>query len=115
VSKTAKPKLGLLEAEEIVFNLLRYELNDNQFSALVSFILSEGEYLFRRSALLRMINEGDILQASKCFLRYTMRRGKTVNTLVKLRKAEKKLFLMPIVVINNEAKNDSSQQPPQPK
>jgi GH24 family phage-related lysozyme (muramidase) len=111
LTKTDKPKLPLDEAQYLVFTLLQYEVNENMFSALVSFISSVGEPAFRKSKVLSLINLGtekSLLDAGK-YLRttHTMTRGKVNTKLSRLRKAESKLFLMPVIVANNGGKNDN--------
>lgn len=98
IKKVKSPKIPQPEAEQIVFNLVRTEINDNQFSALVSFVMSEGEYKLRRSILLKTLNGGNILQAGLYFPKYTTRNGKIRKALILLRKAEQRLFLMPVIV-----------------
>jgi lysozyme len=74
-------------------------LSQNQFDALAAFVFNIGLENFRRSAVLRRINEGDLLRAA-----YAMELWRTaefqgerivVDALVRRRAAEKLLFLTP--------------------
>jgi len=47
------------EAAEVVDRLVKVDLTDNQFGALVSFVFNLGEPRFRSSTLLRVLNKGD--------------------------------------------------------
>jgi len=49
----------LLEAETAVSSLVKVELTENQFGALVSFVFNVGTGAFRSSTLLRRLNKGD--------------------------------------------------------
>ncbi len=52
-------KKDLLEAETAVSSLVKVELTENQFGALVSFVFNVGTGAFRSSTLLRRLNKGD--------------------------------------------------------
>ena len=75
-------------------------LNQNQFDALTAFAFNIGLENFRRSSVLRRLNEGSLIQAA-CAMelwRKAQFEGETivVDALVRRRSAEKTLFLTPV-------------------
>lgn len=60
----------LARFEKEVSRLVFVELNENQFSALVSFVFNMGAARFARSTLLRMLNAGSYLDAAAQFDRW---------------------------------------------
>jgi lysozyme len=74
-------------------------INANQFDALVSFAFNVGVANFRRSVVLKRINEGRLLQAASALelWRKAMFEGEdlVLDALVRRRAAEKALFLTP--------------------
>ena len=85
--------------EQVISDTVRAPLNQNEFDALTSLIFNIGEDNWRRSTVLRKLNEGDKLAAARAFEMWTKARvnGELVNLdgLVRRRAAEKSLFLMP--------------------
>lgn len=79
-------------AEKAVFDTVPEWLNDNQFSALVSFVYNIGPVNFRSSTLLKKLVQGDVNGAAKEFGRWKYDDGKELPGLVKRRLAEKTLF-----------------------
>ena len=79
--------------EKDVSKLVKVTLTQNQFDALVSFAYNVGLGAFRDSTLLKLLNAGDIDNASKQFERWNKAGGKVSNGLIRRRKAEKALFL----------------------
>ena len=75
-------------------------LNRNQFDALCSFVFNIGSENYRSSAVLRRLNEGQVLQAGACMEMWRKAEvgGQTivVDALVRRRAAEKLLFLTPL-------------------
>ena len=74
-------------------------LNQNQFDALASFVFNIGVENFRRSAVLRRINEGALIQAA-CAMEMWRKADFAgerivIDALVRRRSAEKNLFLTP--------------------
>lgn len=63
-------------AEDVVNNLVKVPLTQNQFDALVSFVFNIGERNFRRSSVLRALNSGDYEGAARYFMLFTKIRGK---------------------------------------
>lgn len=78
-----------------VSKLLKIEVTDNQFAALVSFAYNAGVGNLKSSTLLRLVNQGKHLEASNEFLRWTKAQGKELPGLVRRREAERRLFLTP--------------------
>lgn len=71
---------------------VKVPLTNNQFEALVSFVYNVGETNFRKSTLLKKLNNKDYDGASHEFDRWVYANGKRLNGLVRRRKAEKELF-----------------------
>ena len=79
--------------EKDVSKLVKVTLSQNQFDALMSFVYNVGLGAFRDSTLLKLLNAGDIDNASKQFERWNKAGGKVSNGLTRRRNAEKALFL----------------------
>ncbi|HEX5775187.1 MAG TPA: lysozyme, partial [Caulobacteraceae bacterium] len=75
-------------------------LNRNQFDALCSFVFNIGPDNYRHSAVLRRLNEGQMLQAAACMEMWRKAdvggERIVIDALVRRRAAEKLLFLTPI-------------------
>lgn len=69
------------------------KLNDNQFSALISFIYNLGIYNFQCSTLMKYLIIGDFNAAADEFDRWVFSKNKILPGLVKRRALEKELFL----------------------
>lgn len=78
-----------------VLKLVKAELTDNQFAALVCFAYNVGASNLRNSGLLRMLNQSKYGEAADQFLLWNKAQGKVMNGLVKRREAERRLFLTP--------------------
>ena len=52
-------RVDLRAKESFVKALVKVPLNENQFSALVSFVFNVGQEAFRKSTLLKLLNAGD--------------------------------------------------------
>lgn len=95
-------------AEKAANSLIRVRLNNNQFSSLVSFIMSIGIVNFRKSLMLQLMNESRInrhilLLAADEFDKYIYQvddnNQRFVDPfLIDHRQKEKKLFLKPELV-----------------
>ena len=85
--------------EALIADTVRAPLNQNEHDALASLIYNIGEDNWRRSSVLRKLNEGDKLSAAQGFEMWTKARVNgelaTLDGLVRRRAAEKSLFLMP--------------------
>lgn len=90
----------LKSREELVQRLVRVELNDNQYGALVSFVYNVGASAFGISKLLKKLNAGDYLGASEELPKWnkiTTKEGKVVNKgLTFRREAERMRFVTPL-------------------
>ncbi len=85
--------------EQLIADTVRAPLNQNENDALVSLVYNIGEENWRRSSVLRKLNEGDKLSAAQAFEMWTKARVNNelvmLDGLVRRRAAEKSLFLMP--------------------
>ncbi|NJL85752.1 MAG: lysozyme [Leptolyngbyaceae cyanobacterium SM1_1_3] len=79
--------------EQAVQEALQVSINDNQFSALVSFTYNVGSGAFRSSTLLRLLNQNDIQGAADQFPRWNRAGGRILAGLTRRRDAERALFL----------------------
>lgn len=82
----------LKKFEDGVNQLVTVPLNENQFSALVSFSFNLGLGNLKNSTLLKYLNEGDSFNASKEFVKWSKAGGKRLGGLVKRRLSERNLF-----------------------
>lgn len=73
--------------------LVKIPITQNQFDALVDFVFNVGSTQFASSTLLKLLNTGDYVAASKQFARWKYDNGKEVAGLVARRKDEADLFL----------------------
>lgn len=85
-------RADLQVAVATVYKLVKVELTDNQFSALVSFVFNVGSGNFKNSRLLFLINRGLFDKAALQFGLWDKANEKVINGLVKRRQAEKELF-----------------------
>lgn len=83
-------------AEMGVSDLVTVPLNDNQYSALVSFAFNVGLTAFSKSTLRKKLNAGDYAGAASEFERWNKDNGVVLNGLTRRRLAEKTLFLTPM-------------------
>lgn len=84
--------------ERDVERLVKVNLNQNQFDALVSFAYNVGSGALGKSTLLRKLNAGDYDGAADEFGKWVKGGGKVLPGLVKRRAAEAKLFRLPAAV-----------------
>lgn len=93
---------GLKIREDEVRKVISVSLNDNQFSAIMSFAYNVGCYNFRQSTLLKKLNKGNYKGAAREFKRWnkiTINGRKVVyKGLVKRRKYEANLFRTPAIL-----------------
>ena len=83
----------LRNAESAVQSLVKVELNDNEYAALVSFTFNLGAQNLRTSTLLKLLNAGDCDGAAREFGKWIRAGGFVEEGLVKRRAAEQELFL----------------------
>nr|WP_277878743.1 lysozyme [Coleofasciculus sp. FACHB-129] len=86
-------KRELKKFEIAVENALKTSVNDNQFSALVSFTFNLGSDNLRRSTLLQLLNNGKTQQAADEFLKWNQAGRQVLKGLTFRRQAERALFL----------------------
>lgn len=86
-------KTGLVSYESDVSRLVKVDLTQGQFDALVSFTYNLGARSLSTSTLLRKLNAGDYAGAANEFLRWNKAGGKVLNGLIRRREAERALFL----------------------
>ena len=82
-----------------VNRLVRADINQNQFDALVSFAYNLGLGALGNSTLLKMINAGSANAAGPQFLRWNKAGGVVLAGLTRRREAEKALYESPPTVI----------------
>jgi len=75
-------------------NLKGFELNQNQFDSLVSFIYCEGLWRFKLSAMKRELVKNNLKGVANSFSRYIYDQAIPLNKLVMQRKLEHELFLL---------------------
>jgi lysozyme len=83
----------LVVFEKAVRRLVKVQLTQNQFDALVSFVFNVGEGAFAKSTLLKLLNQGNYQEAANQFDRWIYANRLPLEGLKKRRKAEKKVFL----------------------
>jgi lysozyme len=83
----------IAKCEGAVEGLVKVELNQNQFDALVSFAFNVGSGALTKSTLLKKLNKGDFGGAAAEFGKWTKGGGKVLPGLVRRRAAEAELFL----------------------
>jgi len=86
----------LAVAEAAVARLVTAALNENQFSALVSFTFNVGQGNLEESTLRRKLNAGDYAGAAEQFGRWVNANGKPLPGLVTRRRLEAELFERPV-------------------
>jgi len=86
-----KKELGKYEIS--VLDGVKVDINDNQFSALVSFCYNVGARALFESTLLRLLNQEKYQEAADQFLRWDKAGGQVLPGLSRRRRAERCLFL----------------------
>lgn len=89
-------KQDLTRFERVINNVIKVNLNQNQFDALVSFSYNIGTGALKNSTLLKLLNNEDYKGAAEQFDKWVYAGGKKLAGLIKRRTAEKELFLKPI-------------------
>jgi lysozyme len=75
-----------------VAEMIKVEVNQNQFDALVSFAYNVGLGALKGSTLLRLLNQGKHSECGEQFLRWNKAGGKVLAGLIRRRIAEKVMF-----------------------
>lgn len=76
-----------------IFPLIKVEVSQNQFDAMVSLAYNIGVGAFSSSTLLKKVNDKDFTGASLEFLKWDRAGGKQLLGLTRRRQREKELFL----------------------
>src|SRR5690606_3783325 len=79
-------------ARRAVQSLVTVELNEEQFSALTSFVFNIGRDKFSNSTLLRRLNEGEYEEVGRQLRRWIRAGGLPMNGLIRRRACEELLF-----------------------
>jgi len=88
-------RIDLENAAAPILEKVKVPLNDNQFSALLSFVFNVGAGNFSGSTLLKKLNEGLYEEAASEFLKWNKAAKKVLPGLTRRRAAERELFLKP--------------------
>ena len=83
----------LTQYEAAVESLVKVELNDNQFAALVSFVYNIPLVSFKKSKLLKKLNAGNYDAVPTELMKWTKAGGKKIQGLVNRRQAEGYLWM----------------------
>ncbi|HCU16508.1 MAG: lysozyme [Enterobacteriaceae bacterium] len=86
-------KQGVVQYENGVNTLVKVQINQNQFDALVDFTYNLGVNALKGSTLLKKLNAGDYAGAANEFPKWNKAGGKELAGLTRRREAEKSLFL----------------------
>lgn len=94
---TKKEAIALLESdlikyEGIIKSLVKGNISSNQEAALVSLCFNIGETAFRKSTLLKLVNQGLYLEASEQFIKWCKVNKQVSEGLFNRRLKEKALF-----------------------
>lgn len=89
-------RAALAKFENAVIDLVKVDINQNQFDALVSFAYNCGSGALAKSGLLKKVNAGDFAGAKREFGKWTRGGGKVLPGLVRRREEEAALFARPV-------------------
>ena len=104
-------EFDLNETAAAIDELVKVELSDNQFGALVSFAFNVGIGAFKKSTLLRKLNKGDYAAVPSELARWTRNDGKVMKGLVNRRAAEAGLWAKGEFVSSKGVKADKVAPP----
>jgi lysozyme len=104
----------LKEAEDAVNSSIKVPITQNQFDAMVSLAFNIGVAGYKRSSVVRNLNNRKFAAAADSILAWNKVKGKEVRGLTRRRKAERELFLTPdstaTSAISNPPNTDSISQ-----
>lgn len=83
-------------AERAINQLVKVELNQNQFDAILSFVYNIGRENFKHSSMLKFLNSAHFPLAAGQFDRWVYSRSNKSQGLINRRAKEKELFLKPM-------------------
>lgn len=105
-TKDVKPGMVITEAKAVDFlkrdlavfeaavnKLVKVEMSQPMFDALIAFVYNVGEGAFAKSTLLKKLNAGDRKGAADEFLKWNKAAGRVLEGLTRRRKAERALYL----------------------
>lgn len=101
----------LNEADRPLKNLVRVNLNQNQYDALASLVFNIGQGNFKSSTLRQKLNRGDYEGAAGEFWKWRRAGGKVLPGLVKRREVEEKLFRLNVLPSQSQLPNPKQQTP----
>ena len=81
-----------MSSKQLIKDLVKVKLTKNQTSALVSFIDSMGDDVFKNSTLLKAINKNEFESVSSELARWDIKNGRRSAELAALRQQEIDLF-----------------------
>lgn len=81
--------------EDCINSSVKVPITQNQFDALLSLAFNIGESAFRRSSVLRNLNNRKFEKAANSFLAWNKAGGRTLPGLTRRRNAERSVFLSP--------------------
>ena len=94
-------RADLAKCEADVERLVKVQLNDNQFAAIVSFTFNCGAGALGGSTLLRRLNAGDYNTVPAELMKWANANGRRVEGLVTRRRAEGSLFMSQSAAISS--------------
>ena len=83
--------------ESDIRSLIRVPLNENEFSALCSWVFNLGSGRLQSSTLRAKLNRNERLGAANEFPKWRRANGRILRGLVIRREAERRLFLTPVI------------------
>lgn len=86
-------RYDIMRCVRVIETSVKVALNQNQIDALASFIFNVGAGAFKRSTLLKKLNQKDIQGAADEFLRWNKVGNRAVKGLTRRRISERELFL----------------------
>jgi lysozyme len=84
--------VDLRKFEDGINSMVKVELTQNQFDALISFVYNVGLGNFQKSTMLKAINLMNFIKAATQFPMWANAAGKKIPMLVKRRNEERQLF-----------------------
>ena len=102
----------LTQYEAAVESLVKVELNDNQFAALVSFVYNIPLTSFKKSTLLKKLNAGNYDAVPNELMKWTKAGGKKLQGLVNRRRAEGYLWMEGAFVTSKDVVPEQKKENP---
>ena len=102
----------LMQYEAAVANNVKVKLNDNQFAALVSFTFNVGINAFKKSKLLKKLNNGNFDAVPTELMKWNKAGGKKLQGLVNRRRAEGYLWMEGAFVTSKDVVPEQKKENP---